>query len=250
MIGDVLFILQGLNQGALPLLTAAIGLHGSASTWAFNVIRELILASVGEDRVLAFYADDLEQLPGQDERVGRHLVIKSHHGSVGMDAWLAAGGARMILSVRDPRDASLSMAQRFGRPLSQTLRWVAADCRRLEKLATRGCALLRYEDRPFDRPQAVAELAATLEVSASAATLAAIFDRYRTEAVRVFASNLANLPADQLVNGEFPMDKVTQILAPHIGDARSGKWRDLPPATGGELTRFFGPFLDRFGYER
>jgi len=40
-------------------------------------------------------------------------VIKSHHGSEGMDAWLAAEGARVILSVRDPRDASLSMAQRF-----------------------------------------------------------------------------------------------------------------------------------------
>lgn len=53
------------SPGAPSLLTAAIGLHGGASTWAFNVVRELILASVGENRVLAFYADDLEQLPGK-----------------------------------------------------------------------------------------------------------------------------------------------------------------------------------------
>jgi hypothetical protein len=46
----------------------------------------------------------------------------------------------------------------------------------------------------------------------------------------------------------FKMDRVTQILGPHIGDTHSGKWYDLPMQMQTELTRIFRPFLDRFGY--
>jgi hypothetical protein len=46
--------------------------------------------------------------------------------------------------------------------------------------------------------------------------------------------------------GKFHMDRVTQILTPHIGDARSGKWRDLPPQSQEELTRVFRPFFGAF----
>jgi len=41
---------------------------------------------------------------------------------------------------------------------------------------------------------------------------------------------------------------VSHIHEPHIGDGRSGKWRDLPAPEQAELTRIFAPFLDRFRY--
>ncbi len=46
------------------------------------------------------------------------------------------------------------------------------------------------------------------------------------------------------------MDPVTQIRSVHIGDARSGKWRELPQPLRAQLTQGFGEFLDRFGYPR
>jgi hypothetical protein len=226
-------------------------MHASASTWVFNVARELLIAAVGDAQVLTFYADQPAQMPDETARAARHLVIKSHHGSAELDAWLAAAPARIVLSMRDPRDACISMSQRFKAPLNHTVRWIANDCNRLLRLAPQSHPLLRYEDRFFDDPTAADRLAHALGLRPAPAVIEAIFSRYRTEAVRSFAQKLGDLPPERLTPvASFMMDRVTQILAPHIGDARSGKWRDLPVPLQAELTRMFAPFLDRFGYPR
>ncbi len=230
-------------------MIATVGLHGSASTWVFNIVRELVVAAAGEERVLTFYADELAQLPDEDARRGKHIVLKSHHGSDELDAWLIEREAPIILSLRDPRDASLSMSQRFAAPLQHTARWIANDCKRVSRLAEQGYPYLRFEDRFFDQPGAVDRLATLLGIGGEPAVKESIFGRYRTEAVRRFASSLAELPPERLTAvGAYRMDRVTQVLGPHIGDARSGKWRDLPLPVQTELTRWFRPFLDRFGY--
>ena len=46
----------------VPFLLSTIGLHGSASTWVFNVVRELMIDAVSEPRVLALYADEIGQV--------------------------------------------------------------------------------------------------------------------------------------------------------------------------------------------
>ena len=234
-----------------PPLIATIGLHASASTWVFNVVRELMIASVGDEQVLTLYADELGQVPGEPARAGRHLVIKSHHGSADLDSWLTAARARIFLSVRDPRDACISMAQRFEAPLNHTARWIANDCNRLMRLVGQGHPLLRYEDRFFEDLASAERLAQALGLRLAPAVIESIFARYSTEAVRSFAERLEDLPPERLTTvTSFKMDRVTQILGPHIGDARSGKWRGLPDPLQAELTHVFGPFLDRFGYPR
>lgn len=233
-----------------PRVVATVGLHGSASTWVFNVVRELATAAVGEARILTFFADELSQMPDEIARAGKHLVLKSHKGSPELDAWLLAQGAPVILSLRDPRDACISMAQRFAAPLKHTAHWLAGDCVRLERLAEQGYPLLRFEDRFFEDRRCVDRLATTLGIGCEEAVKDDIFARFRTEAVRYFARHLDDLPPERLTMvGTFKMDRVTQVLAPHIGDARVGKWRGLPLPVQVELTRWFRPFLDRFGYE-
>ena len=95
----------------------------------------------------------------QAELVGKHVVVKSHYGSAELDAWLAAFDAMMFLSIRDPRDACVSMSQRFRRPLSKAVEWLSKDCDRLSRLADQGHMLLRYEDRFFDDVATVESLA-------------------------------------------------------------------------------------------
>lgn len=232
-------------------LTATIGLHASASTWVFNVVRELLIAAHGDDRVLSFYADELSTLSEAGAPDGRHVVIKSHHGSAGLDAWLAAEQARIVLTVRDPRDASVSMTQRFKTPLKHTAAWLANDCARMMRLAALGHPLMRYEDRFFDDKASIERLSRVLGVDSPPSVVTAIFDRYNTDAVRAFARSLPDLPPERIAMvGRFRMDRVTQILGPHIGDTSEGKWLELPYAVQTELTTLFGPFLDQFGYER
>ena len=234
-----------------PPLIATIGLHASASTWVFNVVRELMIAAAGEERVITLYADRLDQLPDETTRASRHVVIKSHHGSEELDAWLAAEQARLFLSIRDPRDACISMTQRFKAPLENTVAWIMNDCDRMMRLATLGHPLLRYEDRFFEDTFAVGRVAQSIGLNPPPEVIEAIFARYQTDQVQAFARKLEELPAERVTMvGAFKMDRVTQILAPHIGDGGSGKWYDLPARSQAELTRLFGPFLDRFGYER
>jgi len=229
-----------------PRLVATIGLHASASTWVFNVVRELMIAAVGDSQVVSLYGDERAQMP---DASGRYLVVKSHHGSAELDEWLAASDARIFLSMRDPRDACMSMVQRFSSPMAHVVRWIANDCNRLLRLAPQGHPLMRYEDRYFDDKDTIKRIALTLGLQPAPDVIDAIFDRYRTEAVRAFAQSLDTLPADRLTTVvSFPLDKVTQILGPHIGDTLTGKWLDLPPPMQSELTNVFRPFLDRFGY--
>lgn len=229
---------------------ATIGLHSSASTWVFNVVRELLVASFGEASVQGHYADEMAQLPAEGLPLLRHFVLKSHQGSRELDDWLLGNDFRIVLSIRDPRDAALSMAQRFKAPLAFASGWILADCERIMRLAGLNCQIVRYEDRFFDHFSAVAHLAELLQISVATPDLQSIFDRYRTEQVRAFARTVKDRPSELTAKiDRFVMDKVTHIFADrHIGDARTGKWRDLPAATQTELTRIFAPFLERFAY--
>jgi hypothetical protein len=233
-----------------PEVIATVGLHGSASTWVFNVIRELVAATVGADQMLNFYADDLAQLPEDKARAGRYVVFKSHHGSHELDGWLRARNAPIILSLRDPRDACLSVSQRFAAPLQHSAQWIAHDCERVARLAEQGYPLLRFEDRFFDDRLSVDRLSDWLGITVAPEAKDCIFVRYRTEAMRCFARKLDELPPERLTMvSAYRMDRLTQVLESHIGDARVGKWRDLPVQVQSELTGYFRPFLDRFGYE-
>ncbi len=227
-------------------VVATIGLHGSASTWVFNVARELLIAAHGPEQVLAIYADAAGQVPEAD---GRVLVIKSHHGSPGFDPWLVEMGALALLSVRDPRDAAISMAQRFKAPLANAVRWLMTDCARMQRLVAAGHPVFRYEDGFFDDPAATDRLRTLLGLTLDAALVEAVSARYRTEAVRQFTRTIEALPADRVVrSGAIVFDQMTQIHVTHIGDARNGKWRELPEAVQVGMTRSFRPFLEALGY--
>ena len=231
------------------MVVTTIGLHGSASTWVFNVARECLIAAIGETQVVAVFAEEVTGLPPLD---GRHLVVKSHCGSPDLDVWLDGAGAYRLLSIRDPRDASVSMSQRFNVPLYRAAGWVMRDCDRLLRMADGGHPVLRYEDRFFDDPAAAERVAGLLGLRLEPEQTAAIAHRYATSTVRDFACRLGELPPGRttLVGGAHLMDKVTQIHAPHIGDTLSNKWSGLPRPVQAELTRVYAPFLERFGYTR
>jgi hypothetical protein len=232
-----------------PHRIATIGLHGSASTWVFSVVRELLIASSGEGHLVSVYADERHQLPPDHVLSGRHLLVKSHQGSSALDEWLASSDLHIVMSIRDPRDAAVSMAQRFKIPLSFAADWVKADCDRVARLPSSRSSVLRYEDRFFDEPRTIAQLAGQLSLAVAPSAMQSIFARYRTEAVRMAASALIDDASDRVTRiGQFLMDRVTQINEVHTGDTRSGKWRDLPEQTQTKLTELFASFIEQFDY--
>ena len=231
-------------------LIVTIGLHGSASTWVYNIVRELMIARHGPDEVVAMFAQDVAELLEDRGLAARHIVCKTHHGGPQWEEFDRACRPTVLLSVRDPRDATVSMSCRFGVDLKQAALIIAPDCARAIECADAGHQVLRYEDRFFDDPATVAIIASLICAEASAAVQGRIFESYRTAAVRAFAADLDALPAERRAGGdELPHDRVPQIHRTQIGDGRVGKWRDLLPAAWQpSFTALFAPFLARFGY--
>jgi hypothetical protein len=233
-----------------PRLVVTVGLHGSASTWVFNVVRELMEAALGPEKVVAVFADEATGLLAEHALTGRHLVMKSHRGGAGWDSLVWLAGAPIFVSIRDPRDAAISITQRFGTPLTDAARGIAPDCRLITQCADAGHLVLRYEDRFFEDATLPGRMAEHLGIAVDADVQQAIFARYSTQSTRDFAAAIGSLPAERIVQtDQTTLDRVTQIHRTHIGDGRVGKWRDLLDARSAEeITRYFAPFLARFDY--
>ena len=234
-----------------PRLIITIGLHSSASTWVYNTVRELMIACYGGEQIGAIFAESVEEMIADRSLAGRHVVWKTHHGGPHWEVFAWLSRAIVVLSVRDPRDASVSLMHRFAVETKPAMLAIGQDCRRAMQCADAGYPLLRYEDGFFDDPATVGTLARLIGAEASPEAQARVFERYRTEAVRAFADNLAALPAERVSGsvGGSQFDRVTQIHRTHIGNGSIGKWREyLSPAQQRAATDYFAPFLTRFGY--
>jgi hypothetical protein len=157
----------------------------------------------------------------------------------------------IILSLRDPRDACLSMSQRFAAPLQHNAQWLANDCQRVARFADQGHPLLRSEDRSFEESGSVDRLPALLGIGREARQVKQdIFARCRPQAVRCFARQLDDPPPERLIMvGNYKMDCITQVLASHNGDARTGKWRDLPTHVQTGIDPVVPALFGTLGYE-
>ena len=114
-----------------PRPVLCVGLKSSASTWVFNVVVEILRASRGDisqmsrtvspgaafepGGVMSFYSDAIEAFPEGAEHAG-YLVIKTHKPARSLRYLAGAGGAKVLISVREPRDAVASLMQRFDLP--------------------------------------------------------------------------------------------------------------------------------------
>ncbi len=227
-------------------LVITLGLHGSASTWVFNVARELLTHNFGADEVHACHLSHTHELPASRDR---HIIGKTH-GWPEIADMIRAEHAHVIISVRDPRDATLSLMQRFGMGFEASYRAIGRDCFCILQCRGIRLATLRYEGGFFKIPAAVKQIAQYLDLPATDDALARIFTAYETEAVRLFSAAVTSLPPAQLSGaGNFWFDRLTQITNAHIGDGCSGKWNAaFDSDQKALLTRFFQPFLTVFGY--
>ena len=233
-------------------VTATIGVYGSASTWVFNVVRELAIAQHGADKVHAIFSDTLQKVLEDPQARDRHLVWKLHRPDKGWPLFAALTRARVILTVRDPRDAMLSMMQRFGSEMDAACAAVLQALRGIAENSASPHFGLRYESRFFDRPETVRDLACYLGLSVAEAEQRRIFETYRTERVRQFGLAIDTLPPERVkpVGDVSRYDVVTQIHHAHIGDQRIGKWRDQFDAEQRRIVNArFAPYLRAFGYE-
>jgi hypothetical protein len=216
-----------------------VGIYASASTWAFNLVREMALATRPAGGVTPHFCAG-----AYDERrfnaPGLHIV-KTHE--VTDAATLAAIGARarkLLLTVRDPRDAVASMMdyQLYG--FEPALAHVEAAVALCASLARDPRALvLNYETGFAAQPETAAEIAAHLGFALGAAEIGRIFEALRREKVESYIATLPHLPGvlRERVSGDL-LDPRTHWHSHHAGrSGESGRWRRrLTPEQVGRIT--------------
>ncbi|HET7731214.1 MAG TPA: FkbM family methyltransferase [Usitatibacter sp.] len=160
-----------MNAASAPAVRAkprilVCGMPRSMTTWAFNVLRELLSDPEGDYLWIA---------PGAPEEArfaqgGRTVLAKCHHFSPA----LAQAADVVVYSYRDVRSAAVSYHRKFGSACSRELvdNWVEAERRWLQFASIS----LRYEDVEREPLQAVAALRAMLGRKAPGVPLTALAD--------------------------------------------------------------------------
>jgi len=235
-----------------PRITATLGLPGSASTWVFNVARELVIAQHGANAVHSVFSDQVQPVLEDAHAQQRYIVWKLHQPEPNWQSFARQMQAKIILSLRDPRDAMLSLMRRFNYDVAEACGTMRRSLRSIEELAKDGHPVLRYEDRFFERPVTVGAIAGHIGVALGDAERARIFATYETETVRQFGRRLDSLPPERIktIEGSTRYDAVTQIHGGHIGDQRIGKWREEFDHTQRRtVTALLSPWLQTLGYD-
>lgn len=231
-----------------PIVLCA-GQYGSASTWLFNAIHALMVAHAGEAGVHRQFADRAEGLPARPDR-HRLLLVKAHEPGPGL-RWLAArGNGRVVLPIRDPRDAAASVIGRFGFDYPLVSGRVERCSAALPLLPLDlPCLVLRYEDGFTQDPRTIGRIARFLGLPAPRGLAARIFEALTPKAVRGQIARLAKAG----VFGPNPTsdrhDPATHWHPGHVGDGRPGKFsRVLTPGQVGDILRRTRSFQQAFGY--
>src|SRR5262249_49734470 len=243
-----------------------LGMYGSASTWAYNVTRQIAAALYPSQPLQGHFVASGAEATHLDQP-GRTHIVKTHEISdEDVVAELSARADVIIITIRDPRDAvtSLMLYHPHGHDLakpSEAQRAFERFLSRVEKSA-RFCArfageqrslLLRYEAGFPDDVTTLDRIAACLQRPLAATDRMRIFASHRRAAVEAL---IAELPERRTtmkdISSDDLMDPVTQWHTHHAGrTGEIGRWQHmLTEAQVSEVERRLGDWMDRFFYQR
>lgn len=224
------------------------GIYASGSTWAFNITAILIRLK-GYRHIARVYVDTLDDRSLESARSADALVVKTHSPDAAFRALLHTWALPVVLTVRDPRDAVVSMMERFGRDFRLALDEVCRSTASILQLYRQSTAVvLRYEDRPTGEA-GVAAIATFLDIRVS--------DAQRRTMARLLSTSSVNRRINALLergvftgsNPAAEWEPHTQWHPRHIGDGRVDKYRAaLSRFEIGEVASRTRAFCEAFGY--
>lgn len=219
------------------MIVLCLGMPGSASTWVFNVVRDLVTAAAGP--VQGFEATSLAAVEAALWGSPGSVVIRAHNASPALLALVRAAGGQVVLTTRDPRDCVASLVTRLGGGAAD---WAMDVARSLASVGMALCwpgqRVLAFEAAVTGDPATGPALAAQLRLGLDPAESRRIAAGWSLGKVRerVAAAALRGSPV-----AGFGSDPETGFNARHLGDGRIGKWADaLAPAEAAAVDRAFG----------
>jgi hypothetical protein len=227
------------------------GMYSSGSTWAYNATRAAAAAcGVKADGV---YADTYRDLMNGLRRAGPACIVKSHALEPRATEILARQAEKIVLTIRDPRDAAVSIMQHMRLGFTQTLNMVEQSAIYTGQFAKDPRALLlRYESGFIDNPATFDALAALFGGALTPELRAALFRESRRDVIDAKIAHLEDLPTTKTDSRSGDVvDTDTQWHRHHAHrTGEVGKWRTMltEDAVAAVETRL-GRWMAAFGYE-
>jgi len=231
-----------------------LGMFSSASTWTFNVVQAIALSLAPGKPPISAFLDVGDALPPQPAGGGT-LIVKTHGTAVARE--LGRQAEAIIVTIRDPRDAIVSLMRHNRLPFDIALRmtevsaWTCTGFMRHPR-----SALFRFEDRFFDDPATVARIAALFPGTLPTGDQERIFESFRRDAVDAFIAMLDGRPATlsqfHEVTGQRDIyDAATGWHQHHAGrSGEVGRWRrDLSDVQIRTVEKRLRPWMEKVGYD-
>ncbi|MGE4483073.1 hypothetical protein [Acidocella sp.] len=224
-------------------------MYASASTWLFNAARAVATELAPTTLYRSIYLETLwhlSRLPtGQ-------VIVKTHHLTPYLARFMEGNSARILISIRDPRDAVTSLMQHMGQNFPNALRQVERSACFCSRYAKRDKSFLFvYEANFTERPETFDLLAQAFDGVLSPAARQKLSLSSTRQAVEAQIARLESLPTSwrNPTNGDL-VDTETQWHIHHGGrTGAQGRWRNfLSDDAVREIEQRLAGFMAEFGY--
>lgn len=201
-----------------------LGMYASASTWLFNVVRQI---AVNDDQVFTYFVSGpLDE--AAFGRIGLHIVKSHEINDASASGWLAKRANKIFVTIRDPRDAIASLILYHGYAFERALAHVDQAARLCVQFATDGRSVFwPYESAFFERAESVRTIAAHLGLQVTDSQRDEIFSSMRRDAVEAYIAKLPTLRGvlQDHASGDM-LDPQTHWHTHHAGrSGEIGRWK-------------------------
>lgn len=143
------------------MLVICDGMPRSASTWSYNVVKELLHGSFPDACVHGAFADETAQFLAQAPPDASHLVMKSHSQDAVARALSKARAADVVYTHRDPADAVASAMWMFEMDFDGAVAAIESSIELLREHNRSGDALIVSYDEIVGSPRVAVERVAS-----------------------------------------------------------------------------------------
>jgi hypothetical protein len=226
-----------------------LGMYASASTWMFNVARR-ILQTVAPGAVRTVFVGDGGGKPTL-AAAGMATVVKSHDLSDEAQVVdLAQRSSKILITVRDPRDAVASQMRSLKQDFARALDFSERSARLCARFSRdRRAMLFRYETGFFEDAETVAAIARHLGHELTGDAVRSIFGSLTRAEVEKYISKMPSTPGMlvDVASGDL-LDPNTHWHSHHAGrNGQIGKWKKfLTLEQAAEVERRLGFYFEIF----
>jgi hypothetical protein len=206
-----------------------LGMYGSASTWLLNAVRQ-IYEFAQKDKIQIYFVSNRREFAEFSQPDAVHLVKSHEISDDGTIVELSGRANKILMTMRDPRDAVTSLMVYHGHDFDKAFDLVDRTARLCVGFAKdRRTQLFQYESGFFEDPQTVQKLAGILGYQLPEEVAQRIFNGLKRAEVEKYIASLpkqAGVLQDR-ISGDL-LDPATQWHTHHAGrSGEIGRWQNM-----------------------